>query len=212
VSELLRYRYEPGETYVYVQEVSIILEAPDQPEVVDCARVEVSLEALERHPDRSVTLIRRVVVGEQPRILAALPDEETRCRLSRRGELVEASPAPPPLPFLVFPVHPVEPKKAWKSVELIGPRQVAMTHTLGFMEAFEGESVAHLVSEGSAVGEPAIEFLAVRLFSIARGRPLVQRTMTRYLFSDLGTSTLVVEERARGEEGLVQEESAPEER
>lgn len=194
--ELIRYRYQPGERYTFNQEIDILVEVPGQPPVLDHASLRCAFVGLERHPDNSVSLELHTQVTSQLTLVAPIVPVVASYRVTRRGELMGADPIPPAFPFAVFPPEPVEVKKAWKSVESIVDRQVAMSHTVGFIEQYEGERVAHLVTEGTAVGEPAIEFFAVRLFGLAKGRPLLQRCVTRYIFSTMGTTLVVVEEKA----------------
>lgn len=195
MSELLRYRFMPDETYAFTHEIRQITEWPDQPPLFDQMLYEGTLKAIEHRTDKSARVQLEARLIEPPALAPPIHEVHAIYHLTRRGELVAAEPVPPLLPFIVFPIEPVVTKSAWKSVENILTRPVAMTHTLARIEEVDGERAAHLVSEGSAVGNPAIEYSAVCLFGLARGRPLRRRVVFKQRFEGFASLTFVIEER-----------------
>lgn len=194
VSELIRYRFVPDETYRFTHQIKQIIAWPDNPPLYDQLSVDGSLTVLERLPDKSVRVRLEGRATEQPLYAPALAEVRAEYQFGRRGELIKADPIAPLLPYIVFPVEPTVPKVAWKSVENILDRPVAMSHTFAKVETVDGERAAYIVSEGHAAGNPAIDYSCVCLFGLARGRPLRRRAVITQRFEGFATLTMMVEE------------------
>lgn len=194
MSELIRYRFVPDETYRFTHEIKQITTWPDHPPLYDQLSVDGSLTVLERLPDKSVRLRLEGHVTEQPVYASPLPDTRAAYQVGRRGELLQADPVAPLLPYIVFPVEPTVAKVAWKSIENILDRPVAMSHTFAKVETVDGERAAYIVSEGHAVGNPAIDYSCVCLFGLSRGRPLRRRAVITHRFEGFATLTMMIEE------------------
>lgn len=196
VSELIRYRFLSDETYRFTHEIKQIITWPEHPPLYDQLSVDGSLTVLERLPDKSVRVRLQGRATEQPLYTPALPDAWAEYQIGRRGELIKADPVAPLLPYIVFPVEPTALKVAWKSVENILDRPVAMSHTFAKVETVDGERSAYIVTEGHAAGNPAIGYSCVCLFGLARGRPLRRRAVITQRFEGFATLTMMVEEKS----------------
>ena len=194
MSELIRYRFVPDETYRFTHEIKQIITWPEHPPLYDQLCVEGSLTVLERLPDKSVRVRLIGHAVEQPLYAPALPDAFAEYHIGRRGDLIKADPVAPLLPYITFQVEPTEVKKAWKSVENILDRPVAMSHTLARIEMLDGERVAYLVTEGHAAGNPAIDYSGICWFGLARGRSLRRRVVITQRFDGFATLTMMLEE------------------
>ncbi|NDD28751.1 MAG: hypothetical protein EB084_10850 [Proteobacteria bacterium] len=196
-TQLLQHRYTAGQSLVYDQQVSLLIERPGVDPVADLGAVSCTVTVIEVDADGAATLELVHRVEEQMTLRPLLTAETTRCRVTPRGEVLSATPRPPLLPFVAFPDGQLTLKESWSSVESSGPKRLSMDHTLAVLEPVGDDVYAHVASEGSAAGDPAIEMYATRVFSVRLGHLVVGRTVLKYIGSAGDVSTLVVEEKVR---------------
>lgn len=197
MSHVLRYRYQPGETYTYHQQVSVLMEPPAGEPIADTGVVVCKVTA-KKNDDATWAVHLSSRVTEQLKFLTPLDEENADYTITERGQLVNATPSAPAVPFIVFPNEAVDLKETWKTVESSLQRRVAMDHTLTTLEEVEGDTLAHVVTEGTSAGEPAIDYFAVRVFSVKEGHPIVGRTVVKYVYATGQTLSFVVEEQRQG--------------
>lgn len=197
-STLLRYHCERGQSYVFEQQVHFLMEQPGAEPIADQGAITYTVSVAETHPDGSVSLDIHVAVSQQFTLYPGLQNENLTCRLNARGEVLSADPRPPLIPFIVFPEGSVALKEAWKTVESSGQKRLSMEHTLTALETVADDTFAHVVSEGSAAGEPAVDLYSVRVFSVDKGHLVLGRSVLKHCAADGRESTLVVEETLRG--------------
>lgn len=197
MSQRLRYNYAAGDTFNTSQNISFLLEYGGADPVVDKADVDCTVKVTEKHDDGSATLHVKTHVTTQLAFMPPLAEENAHYRINERGELVSATPAPPALPYLIFPLGSVELKESWNTMENSGQKRVSMEHTLAALEDIGNDVLAHVVSEGTAPGDPAIDLFALRIFSIHKGHPLLQRTVVKNIWTNGRVLTVVMEEKPK---------------
>lgn len=197
-TRLMQYHCAPGQTFEFEQQVSLLVEKPGAESVADSAEIGYTVSVAEVQADGTASLQIHAVVKKQFDVCVALQDESTLCRLNARGEMLSADPRPPVIPFIVFPEASVALKESWKSIEASGHTKLEMEHTVTAVEAVGDDVYAHVVSEGKADGPPALEFYAVRVFSVSGGHMVLGRSVMKSVTAEGVTSTVVVEEKMRG--------------
>jgi hypothetical protein len=196
--EFLRYRFKPDEVLRYEQIISVIIEDPAKPEpVVGFVRLESQLRTVEVHEDTSMTIELTGSIKEQNGQVPPLGDELVIFRLTPRGEVLEAKPAPSAIPLIIFPKHPVIKRHTWRSTESSASQKVDMQHTIKDIDPMEGGDVrVEVVSEGAATtSEPSIDVHAVRAYAVKGGHPLDGRIVVRYGWPSGGYYSVIVEEK-----------------
>lgn len=196
MSEILRYRFQQGDVLRLRHTISQVIDRADDTRLEDQMVLEGTLTVLERLTDKSARLELTTRMVEPPRLVPWQDQMTAVYHVSHRGELLAADPVPPVLPFMTFPIEPVETRRAWKSIEAVSGRPLAMSHTLARVEVLEGEREVYLVSEGKAAGEPQVEYCCVTHFALKRGWPTRRRIVITHAFEGQGANAMVIEEEA----------------
>jgi hypothetical protein len=194
LSHVIRYDYEPGVSYKSVQQISLLMEPPEGDPVADRGTVECTVTG-SRNAEGNWDLRVDSRVLDQLQYLTPLENEVAEYTISDRGEMLSAKPNGPAVPFIVFSRDAVTLKDTWKSVESSLQKRVAMDHTLTTLEDVDGKTLAHVVTEGTSAGEPAVDYFAVRVVPTHHGHPIVGRTVVKYVWANGQTLSVVVEEK-----------------
>lgn len=201
----LEYRYQPGETLVYAQTVTMILREPDDDEPLG-GRAEIELVqhvGSVRDDGWSLDVQQRVTATEgllADHIPDGLRDKQFRLTVDRRGTLLEVPEGPPPARMPAFPEGPVDAGEAWSVREsgIPGSPPLELQYLLERFEEAEGDVLAHLVSVGHTEGPDeglTTHIQGSTVFSVATGCQVQSTTVVEMKWPAGRTMQILVENR-----------------
>lgn len=201
---VLQYRYQPGETLLYAQTVTMILREPEEEPLGGRAELELVQHVGSAREEGWMLDVQQRVAGTEGLLADHIPeglrDKQFRLAVDRRGTLLEVPEGPPPARMPAFPEGSVDAGEAWSVTEsgVPGSPPLEIQYLLERFEETEGDVLAHLVSVGRTEGPEAgmvTDIQGTTVFSVVGGCQVLSTTVMEMKWPTGRTMQILVENR-----------------
>jgi hypothetical protein len=198
----IAYRFHKGDHLRYRSSLTMVLEEAGGTEVAGAASFVLRQHVIEAHDDGTFDVEIAIDTFSIEGILKDhIPPELMKQRSVLRIDPLgstQGTENPSTLRMPIFPPHPLREGDSWRATIGSGDDVLDMTYLLRSFESEHGETVAHLASEGKAVGReggPKTSTESSFIFSVTRGCMSAMTTVVEMQWPEGQALKMVIESR-----------------